>query len=58
MYNDVAFNEPMDGIVYAVMISLGFATVENIAYVLNNPGQEISSQNYVVFSIISFFNMV
>ena len=25
------FNEPMDGIVYAVCISLGFATVENIS---------------------------
>ena len=30
----------MDGIVYAVMISLGFATIENIGYVLNHPGQE------------------
>jgi len=27
------FNEPFDGIVYAVMVSLGFATVENIFYV-------------------------
>lgn len=26
------FNEPMDGIVYAVMIAMGFATVENILY--------------------------
>ena len=31
----------MDGIVYAVMISLGFATVENIAYVFGSEGQEI-----------------
>lgn len=30
------FNEPFDGIVYAVMISLGFATVENIGYVYQN----------------------
>ncbi|HYE84436.1 MAG TPA: PrsW family glutamic-type intramembrane protease [Clostridia bacterium] len=28
------FNEMYDGIVYAVFISLGFATVENLAYVL------------------------
>ncbi len=28
------FNEPFDGIVYAVMISMGFATSENILYVL------------------------
>ncbi len=26
------FNEPFDGIVYAVMISMGFATIENILY--------------------------
>ncbi len=29
-----AFNEPFDGIVYSVMISMGFATTENIAYVM------------------------
>ena len=27
------FNEPMDGIVYGVTVSLGFATLENIFYV-------------------------
>lgn len=27
------FNEPFDGIVYAVMVSMGFATVENVLYV-------------------------
>lgn len=30
-----AFNEPFDGIVYAVMVSMGFAATENIMYVLN-----------------------
>ena len=28
------FNEPFDGIVYAVMVSLGFAAFENIIYVI------------------------
>jgi len=28
-----AFNEPFDGIVYAVMVSMGFAVTENIFYV-------------------------
>ncbi len=28
-----AFNEPFDGIVYSVMIGLGFATLENVFYV-------------------------
>jgi len=32
-YRKPAFNEPFDGIIYAVMISLGFATLENIFYV-------------------------
>ncbi|MEC3908568.1 PrsW family glutamic-type intramembrane protease [Tamlana sp. 2201CG12-4] len=32
--NYKAFNEPLDGIVYAVMVSMGFAATENIFYVL------------------------
>ncbi len=31
------FNERMDGIVYAVCVSMGFATIENILYVYNDP---------------------
>ncbi len=31
------FNERMDGIVYAVCVSMGFATVENIMYVYEDP---------------------
>lgn len=33
------FNEPMDGIVYAVLVAMGFATAENILYV-NRFGSE------------------
>ncbi|GKX28143.1 protease PrsW [Vallitalea longa] len=33
-YNHRAFNEKLDGIVYAVFTSLGFATVENVLYVV------------------------
>ncbi len=29
------FNEPVDGIVYAVLIGMGFATVENLVYAYN-----------------------
>ena len=32
-YRQKSFDEPLDGIVYAVMVSMGFATVENIMYV-------------------------
>lgn len=34
-FNRPDFNEPLDGIVYGVAISMGFAAVENIFYVLN-----------------------
>ena len=30
-----AFNEPFDGITYCVMISMGFATIENVMYVMD-----------------------
>ncbi|WP_223033419.1 PrsW family intramembrane metalloprotease [Hanstruepera marina] len=36
-----AFNEPFDGIIYAVMVSMGFAATENIFYVLEG-GYEIA----------------
>ncbi|MNO57142.1 Protease PrsW [compost metagenome] len=32
IYNHTEFDEPYDGILYAVAISLGFATLENIMY--------------------------
>jgi RsiW-degrading membrane proteinase PrsW (M82 family) len=35
MYRDQEFDEPMDGIVYATATALGFATLENIVYVLD-----------------------
>lgn len=38
-YRKKSFDEPFDGIVYAVMVSMGFATLENILYVLNSAGE-------------------
>lgn len=32
IYNHTEFDEPYDGILYAVAVSLGFATIENILY--------------------------
>jgi protease PrsW len=29
------FNQPFDGIVYAIMVGIGFATAENILYIMN-----------------------
>jgi RsiW-degrading membrane proteinase PrsW (M82 family) len=35
-YPKQSFDEPLDGIVYGIMASMGFATVENILYVSQN----------------------
>ena len=36
LYRNKNFNEPFDGIVYSVMVGMGFATFENIVYVVQN----------------------
>lgn len=33
-YNKKSFDEPLDGIVYSIMVGMGFATLENVMYVL------------------------
>ena len=35
-YRRKAFDDPFDGIVYAVVVSMGFATLENILYVMDH----------------------
>jgi RsiW-degrading membrane proteinase PrsW (M82 family) len=35
-YPQKRFDEPLDGIVYSVMVSMGFATIENIGYVFTH----------------------
>ncbi|WNC17226.1 glutamic-type intramembrane protease PrsW [Brevibacillus brevis] len=40
-YKHVEFDEPYDGIVYAVAVSLGFATLENLFYLIIN-GMDIA----------------
>ncbi|HOV10989.1 MAG TPA: PrsW family glutamic-type intramembrane protease [Bacteroidales bacterium] len=36
IFSKPEFNEPFDGIVYSMMISMGFATVENLIYVVGS----------------------
>src|SRR5436309_1370998 len=36
IYKNVEFDEPFDGIVYGASVSLGFATTENIFYLVSN----------------------
>lgn len=42
------FNERMDGIVYSVCVSMGFATVENIMYVMNDPSCAVGRALFAV----------
>lgn len=49
LFNNKNFNEPFDGIVYAVMVSMGFATLENLVYVF---------QSGIVTGIIRMFTAV
>ncbi len=35
-YRRKAFDDPFDGIIYAVMVTMGFATLENIGYVMEH----------------------
>jgi RsiW-degrading membrane proteinase PrsW (M82 family) len=46
------FNEPMDGIVYGVCVSLGFATYENFDYVFNH--SESFAEAFWIAGIRSF----
>jgi len=46
------FNEPMDGIVYGVIASMGFALIENIMYVYGNTEQSFFVAIVRMFSAI------
>lgn len=45
------FNEPMDGIVYAVMVGMGFATLENILYVIGNHGGVLTALGRAITAV-------
>ena len=47
-----AFNEPMDAIVYGVIVSLGFATFENITYVYQG-NFEVDSFSLAIIRAVS-----
>ncbi|MBT8253774.1 MAG: PrsW family intramembrane metalloprotease [Flavobacteriaceae bacterium] len=38
LYPNKNFNEPFDGIIYSLMVGMGFAMTENIIYVINGDG--------------------
>ncbi len=53
-YPRKSFDEPLDGIVYAVMASMGFATAENILYVwgANQPGSQTNPYQLAVMRML------
>ena len=54
VYKMKEFNEPIDGIVYGVTVSLGFATLENIYYVyVLNDYFDTSSQSLAILRSFS-----
>ena len=62
-YKKEDFNEPFDGIVYCVMVSMGFATIENILYVYDG-GQTVAFTRmftavpmHAIFAIIMGYYM-
>ena len=44
-----AFNEPMDGLVYGTLASLGFATLENLQYVFYFDSEFWTAQEIAIF---------
>lgn len=43
-----AFDEPLDGIIYSVMISMGFAVTENVLYVFNSDTYGIAYRTVLI----------
>ena len=48
MYTDLAFNEPMDAVVFATAASLGFAAIEKVDYVLSKEWKKNELKKSVV----------
>ena len=52
-----AFNEPMDGLVYGTLASLGFATLENLQYVFYFDSEFWTAQEIAIFRSYSAIPM-
>ena len=53
IYSNVEFDEPIDGIIYAAAAALGFASLENISYLLSAYYQNHFEETYVVRALLS-----
>lgn len=50
-YKNKDFNEPYDGIIYSVSLTMGFALVENLMYVFGSPDGEVISVSRMLTAI-------
>lgn len=53
VYRQIDFNEPMDGIVYSAAAALGFASIENLLYLIQAQGHDILTPIFLGRAIFS-----
>lgn len=58
IYQHVAFDEPYDGIVYGAAVSLGFASMENVFYLLANGVEHAFSRAVLPVSSHALFGVI
>ncbi|MGN1385054.1 MAG: glutamic-type intramembrane protease PrsW [Bacillus sp. (in: firmicutes)] len=58
IYHHVAFDEPYDGIVYGSAVSLGFASAENILYLIANGVEFALSRAFLPVSSHALFGVI
>ncbi|WP_042355248.1 glutamic-type intramembrane protease PrsW [Bacillus rubiinfantis] len=58
VYQHVEFDEPFDGIVYGVAVSLGFATIENIFYLIANGVEHAMTRALLPVSSHALFGVI
>jgi RsiW-degrading membrane proteinase PrsW (M82 family) len=58
IYRNVEFDEPFDGIVYGASVSLGFATTENIFYLVSHGVEHAFSRALLPVSSHALFGVI
>lgn len=58
VFQHIAFDEPYDGIVYGAAVSLGFATVENILYLIANGLEYAIGRAFLPVSSHALFGVI
>jgi RsiW-degrading membrane proteinase PrsW (M82 family) len=58
IYRNVEFDEPFDGIVYGASVSLGFATTENIFYLVSHGVEHAVSRALLPVSSHALFGVI